>query len=129
MAGQRFIELNRGSDNAKPHPRVQLVVLAAAVGSFLAVALNPLATAPAAAAGPICGLLCGRVHVGPSVDPTPGGDGTGGRGGAGGRGGTGGNGGQGGAGGAGGQPGAGGAGGQAGHGGSPGAPGKQGTRG
>jgi hypothetical protein len=38
MAGQRFLKLNRGSDNAKPRRRRHLVVLAAAADSFLAAA-------------------------------------------------------------------------------------------
>jgi hypothetical protein len=132
MIGQRFIKLNRAADDATARRRRQLVVLAAVAGSFLAAALTPLNTASAASAGPICGLVSGRVHMDPSVDPTPGGDGAGGHGGAGGnggKGGAGGAGGKGGAGGAGGQPGAGGAGGAAGPGGVPGTPGKHGSPG
>jgi hypothetical protein len=129
MAGQRVSKLSRGSQDSRPRRRRQLVGLGAAAGTFLAAALNPLATPPAASAGPIFGLVSGLVHLGPSVDPTPGDDGAGGQGGAGGRGGAGGNGGAGGAGGRSGEGGQGGAGGAAGPGGVPGTAGKHGTPG
>ena len=115
MAGQRFIELNRGSGYGKARRRRQLVGLGAAAVTFLAAALTPLATAPTA--DTILNMVSGLVHLGPSVDPTPGGDGGSGTDGAGGHGGAGGKGGEGGAGGA---PGSGGA---------PGLPGKHGDSG
>jgi hypothetical protein len=55
MAGQRFTKLNRGPDNAKARRRRQLFALIAAASTIVAAAIMPLATAPAANAGPICG--------------------------------------------------------------------------
>jgi len=126
MAGQRFTKRNRGSDDAKARKRRHVVRLGAAASTFLAAALTPLATAPAANADHILNTVSGHVHLGPTVDPAPGGDG---RNGAGGHGGAGGKGGAGGHGGAGGKGGAGGAGGAPGPGGAPGQPGKHGTPG
>jgi hypothetical protein len=123
MDGQRFTTLNRGSDNGGTRRHRQSLALSVAAGAFLAGALTPLATAPAAHSGPNLGLHRGLVHMGPPVDPSPGDEGSRRHGGAGGRGGAGG---KGGAGGAGGRPGEGGAGGAAGPGGVPGAPGKHG---
>jgi len=127
MAGQRFTKRNRGSDDAKARKRRHVVRLGAAAGTFLAAALTPLATAPTA--DTILNMVSGLVHLGPSVDPTPGGDGGSGTDGAGGHGGAGGKGGSGGHGGAGGKGGEGGAGGAPGSGGAPGLPGKHGDSG
>src|ERR1035441_7276203 len=99
MTGQRFTKRNRGSDNAKVRRRHQLVGLGVAAGTFLAAAMTQLATAPTVNADPILKTVSGLVHLGPSVDPAPGGDGgngspgtdgAGGQGGAGGHGGGGG---------------------------------------
>jgi len=129
MAGQGVIKLNPGSDNGKARWRRQLLGLGAAAGTVLAAVLTPLATAPAAYAGPVFGPVSRLGQLGPTVDPAPGGDGAGGHGGAGGRGGAGGKGGAGGVGGRPGEGGEGGAGGSAGPGGVPGTPGKHGLPG
>lgn len=113
--------------NCQPHNvlrhRSRNAGFGAATGMFIAAAVTPLATAPAAGAD-----LVNTVSRPALFDP-PGGNGDGGQGGAGGHGGAGGNGGHGGnggSGGAGGAPGAGGAGGAPGPGGQPGQPGQPG---
>jgi hypothetical protein len=135
MARHRDTKRNRQLRNVLRHRR-RMAGLGAATGMFLAAAVTPLATAPAASAdlvNPVVNTVSGPALFDPPAGT--GGDSTapttpgGGQGGAGGHGGHGGNGGSGGAGGAPGAGGAGGAGGAPGPGGQPGAPGQPGKPG
>jgi hypothetical protein len=132
LARHRGSKRNRQSRNVLRHRR-GIAGLGAAAGMFLAAAVTPLATAPAAGADSVNPVV--NTISGPALFDPPGGDGGGGQGGAGGHGGAGGNGGHGGnggSGGAGGAPGAGGAGGAGGApgpGGQPGQPGHPGQPG
>jgi hypothetical protein len=134
MARHRDTKRNRQSRNVLRHRR-RIAGLGAATGMFVAAAVAPLATTPAAGAdlvNPVVNTVSSLAVFDPptgtgggdSTDPTtPGMAGGGGQGGAGGHGG---NGGSGGAGGAPGAGGAGGAGGAPGPGGQPGEPGQPG---
>jgi hypothetical protein len=126
MDRHRGTKRNRQSRNVLRHRR-RMAGLGAATGMFVAAAVTPLATAPAAGADLVNPVV--NTVSGPALFDPPGGDGGGGQGGAGGHGGHGGNGGSGGAGGAPGAGGAGGAGGAPGPGGQPGEPGQPGQPG
>ena len=118
MARHRGSKRNRQSRNVLRHRR-GIAGLGAAAGMFLAAAVTPLATAPAAGADSVNPVV--NTISGPALFDPPGGNG--GHGGNGGSGGAGGAPGAGGAGGAGGAPGPGGQPGQPGHPGQPGQPG------